>query len=136
MVSGSRMGLPLPSFGFRLISQLSQCLGPAGLREALAALSLAFHLGAGLAGALAVFLVCGGSICRLGIPEEVFFFFLLRLPFFWLWLGLVLIGCESWLRKRWRATMTLHLMYTRGTWSLGVLLLIGSDWTFSRCVDI
>jgi hypothetical protein len=49
MVSGSRMGLPLPSFGFGLFSQLSQCLGPAGLREALAALSLAFHLGAGWA---------------------------------------------------------------------------------------
>jgi hypothetical protein len=51
--------------------------------------------------------------------------------------GFGLIGCESWLRKRWRATMTLHLMYTGlGTWSLGVLLLIVSDWTFSRGVDI
>ncbi|KAI5576858.1 hypothetical protein BDE02_09G073800 [Populus trichocarpa] len=135
MVSGSRMGLPLPSFGFGLFSQLSQCLGPAGLREALAVLSLAFHLGAGLAGALAAFLVCRGSSCRLGIPEEVFFFdpsaFVLAVA------GFGLIGCESWLRKRWRATMTLHLMYTGlGTWSLGVLLLIVSDWTFSRGVDI
>ncbi|KAJ6905716.1 hypothetical protein NC652_023469 [Populus alba x Populus x berolinensis] len=47
MVWGSRMGLPLPSFGFGVFSQLSQCLGPAGSREAVAALSLAFHLGAG-----------------------------------------------------------------------------------------
>jgi hypothetical protein len=88
-----------------------------------------------LAGALAAFLVCRGSSCRLGIPAEVFFFapsaFVLAVA------GFGLIGCESWLRKRWRATMTLHLMYTGlGTWSLGVLLLIVSDWTFSRGVDI